>query len=134
MEEITQEQVIRTFDEMEPIYAALTRKMEVLIQELLNNLPVKVQSVTSRTKERKSFINKFSKGLDKYKKLEDITDLSGIRITCWFLDQIPLIEEIIKENFKINGELSINKKEIMDPDKFGYLSIHYIVSISSSRE
>jgi ppGpp synthetase/RelA/SpoT-type nucleotidyltranferase len=132
-EENSQEQFLKDFDEMKPIYEAFTQKVEGLVRELLTDSSLVVHSVTSRTKTRKSFRDKLSRGAEKYRKLEDITDLSGVRITCWFLDQIPLIEKIIKENFSVDDNLSIDKGEVMDPDRFGYVSVHYIVSLSANR-
>jgi putative GTP pyrophosphokinase len=134
MKENTKEKVLQDFKEARPIYEAFTHKVELLIQELINSNSIQVNSITSRTKDMESFSDKFSKIEGKYNKLEDITDLSGVRIICWFLDQIPNVEQIIRDNFKINNELSIDKREIMDPDRFGYVSIHYIVSFSSARE
>jgi len=134
MEKDIQENIIKDFDEIRPIYEAFTRKTEGLVQELLDSSFIRVQSVTSRTKEKESLLNKLSRDGEKYIKLEDITDLSGVRITCWFLDQIPLVAKIIEDNFKVINELSIDKSEIMDPDRFGYLSLHYVVSLPANRE
>lgn len=129
------EDILKKYDEMQPIYTAFTQKTEILIKELLGAASINVQDVGSRTKSRESLANKLTKdGGEKYQKLEDITDLSGIRITCWFLDQITPIEEIIKKNFKVFKNLSVDKRKIMDPDRFGYVSVHYIVTLSAERE
>ncbi len=134
MEKNTQEKILKDFDKMRLIYEAFTQKTEGLVQELLDSASIRIQSVTARTKEKESLLNKLSKNEGKYRKLEDVTDLSGVRITCWFLDQIPLVAKTIKDNFRVINELSIDKSEIMDPDRFGYLSLHYIVSLPANRE
>jgi ppGpp synthetase/RelA/SpoT-type nucleotidyltranferase len=68
-----------------------------------------------------------------YKKFSDVTDLSGVRIICYYKDDVDKVAEIIKENFLVHHELSIDKREILDPDRFGYLSLHYVVELPQER-
>ncbi len=134
MRENTQKEILRKFDEIRPIYDGFTQKMEELAKELLNASSIVVHSVTSRTKGKKSLIGKIQRESEKYQNLEDITDLSAIRITCWFLEQVPMVAKLMKENFEVIDRFSVDKREIMDPDRFGYLSLHYIVRLAQSRK
>ncbi len=59
--------------------------------------------------------------------------MSGIRIICYLLTEIEETANVIEQNFTILRDLSVDKKKLLDPDKFGYLSLHYIVKLSESR-
>ncbi len=126
--------ITKEYKEAEPVYSVFTRKVESLVQELLDNAAIQIHSVTSRVKKIDSLSDKLTRNPGKYEKLADVTDLSGVRVTCWFLDQISLVEKVIKDNFDIDSKLSVDKREEMDPDKFGYVSIHYIISLSPARK
>jgi len=43
------------------------------------------------------------------------------------------IAEIIQKEFVIDQENSVDRREIMESDKFGYLSLHYVVSLNEER-
>ena len=43
------------------------------------------------------------------------------------------IGSIIESEFLIDERNSIDKRRLLDPDRFGYLSLHYIVSFSNQR-
>jgi len=126
--------IMDEYTEQRVIYDQLTKKVENLIKNLLiaENFPI--HSITSRTKGIKSLGDKIEKEEKQYEKLIDITDLSGVRIICFFSEDVDIVAEIIKRNFKVNDELSVDKREILDPDKFGYVSLHYIIEISEDRE
>lgn len=63
--------------------------------------------------------------------LEDITDLAGIRIITYFADQVDLIASFVEEEFEVDRSNSVDKRELIDPEKFGYLSLHYVVKLPS---
>jgi len=125
--------ILKDFENHRPVYEAFTEKIETLLFELLKEASIDIHSVTSRVKNLDSLEDKLLRGEEKYLSLDDLTDLSGVRITCWLLEQIPRIEQVIRENFDIDDTLSIDKREVMDPDRFGYVSIHYIISLTEGR-
>ena len=100
---------------------------------LFRSSNIKVHSVSSRTKESKSFNKKISKVEKEYTKLTQITDISGARIICLFADQVDEIAKVIGDNFTIYPDLSVDKRAILDPDRFGYLSLHYVVTLTKER-
>jgi hypothetical protein len=59
--------------------------------------------------------------------------LSGVRIICYFANQVDKVAEIIDSNFIVHPELSTDKRKVLDPDRFGYLSLHYVVELSEDR-
>ena len=47
---------------------------------------------------------------------------------------IDTVSKIIDDNFEIDTESSVDKSKILKADQFGYLSVHYIVSLDSNRK
>lgn len=114
-------------------YEEFTKKIHKLIESLLTESNIRVHSLDKRTKDVKSLEEKLKRKGDSYNKLADITDLSGIRIICYLLTEVEEVANVIEQNFTILRNLSVDKKKLLDPDKFGYLSLHYIVKLSESR-
>jgi putative GTP pyrophosphokinase len=129
--------MVDAYKEERPLYEAYTKKIGELIKALLEEPTtsenIRVHSVTTRTKEVDKFSEKVRREGKEYKNFFDVTDLSGVRIICYYKDDVDKVAEIIRENFLVHLELSIDKREILDPDRFGYLSLHYVVELSQER-
>jgi ppGpp synthetase/RelA/SpoT-type nucleotidyltranferase len=94
---------------------------------------LQVHSTTSRVKSRDSYKRKLQLKGDRYRDISDVTDLAGIRIITYFSDQVDQVAQIVKREFRVDEENSIDKRLVLDPDRFGYLSMHYVVSLSDQR-
>jgi putative GTP pyrophosphokinase len=125
--------IIHEYHNNQKLYDDFSTKVKGLVTQLLEEKQFNVHSVTSRTKDVRSLEKKIHGEGKDYQKLEEITDLSGIRIICYFSDEVDEIAKIITDNFYVLPELSIDKRKILDPDRFGYLSLHYIVELSDLR-
>lgn len=126
--------ILKEYDEKYRTIESFTSDLEKLLSKLLNSANLRVHSVTSRVKTRDSLIAKCGRISEvKYKRLNDITDISGIRIITFFPDEVDAVAELIQKEFKINYKLSDDKRAELDPDKFGYLSLHYIAKLSRGR-
>lgn len=124
--------ILRQFDERNSVLESLSKTAETLINSLLNHNQIYPHQICSRLKNRTSLEKKIlRKGL-KYKNIDDITDIVGLRIISYFEDEIDDIAKIINEEFKIDVENSIDKRQI-DSDKFGYRSLHFVVSFNRDR-
>ncbi len=124
--------ILSEYDDNKKTNIEYSESLQSLIVNLLNCNDVKVHTINSRVKERKSLENKIEeKG--GYTCLSDITDVIGVRIITHFADEVDFIAKIIKKEFIIDAENSIDKRETLEPDKFGYLSLHYIISLKKER-
>ncbi|MGI8488948.1 hypothetical protein QWJ20_10455 [Pectobacterium sp. S5] len=112
------------------------KEMGVSINALLNTLVRKnnidTHSISHRVKNHSSLENKIQKK-KKYKNLKDITDILGFRIITFYSSDIDDLEDLIKKEFIIDEENSIDKRKAIEPDRFGYMSLHYIVSLRRER-
>ena len=115
-------------------YDSFTKKLELLVKEILESNSLMFHSVSGRTKERKSLANKVeTKSTAHYKSLEDITDLSGIRIITYFSDDVDRVADAISKEFNVDHKASIDKRAQHDSNAFGYMSLHFIVSLTDNR-
>ena len=59
--------------------------------------------------------------------------MAGIRGITYFEDNVRDLSKIIERKFDIDTTNSLNKRDLLVPDRFGYLSLHYVVKLSASR-
>ncbi len=114
-------------------YEKLSTKAQGLIEELIRKNNIGVKSITVRTKDMESLKRKIESKNYKYSSLEQITDLSGVRVITYYSDDVYKVEEIIKNNFKVDSFNSIDKAKILEYDRFGYLSLHYVVELTEDQ-
>ncbi len=127
------EGILEQFDMEAARYEAFALKIRGLIIEILNEQGKDVHSVSHRVKTRASFKSKIFREGKEYTGLADVTDLCGIRIIAYFPDDVDSIAGLIEKEFQVDGENSIDKRAILDPDRFGYLSLHLVVSLPLDR-
>ena len=127
------EVILENYKNNKKTFDNFAQKLEILLKELFDEKDVNYQNISTRTKDTNSLTKKVE-SKNKYSKLEDITDLVGCRIIAYFEDDVEKIIQIIKEEFIIDEKNSIDKKQILEPDRFGYLSYHIICSISDTRK
>ncbi len=125
--------VLNEYDKDCTLYADFTAKIYELVKELLKENAIFVHSVNPRVKSRGSLEKKLNKADRKYSRLQDVTDISGIQIITYFSDDVDKVASIVEKEFNIDKENSVDKRTLMDPDRFGYLSIHYVAQINSER-
>lgn len=128
--------LLEKFDADEHIYEKLSIKVEELIKNCLDRkleYDKVVHNIESRVKKRKSLEEKLQLEEYKYKTLEEITDITGIRIITFFENDIEKISEVIRSEFVIDEEKSQNKKDKLSTNEFGYLSLQLVVSFTDAR-
>ena len=125
--------ILNEYEEKSNLYSEYGKKLELLIKEFLIDEKIHFHSVSNRKKDIESLERKINKPEQSYKKLEDITDLCGLRIITYFSDDVERVSKIIEREFNIDSENSSNKADLLDPDRFGYLSVHYIASNNQDR-
>ncbi|WP_346352973.1 hypothetical protein [Azotosporobacter soli] len=126
-------QILAQYREQIDLYRDFTQQLLTLVADLLKAEGIRIHSLTARTKEEDSLEEKIAKNPGKYFCLEDITDIAGLRITTYFEDDVDRVAAIIQREFYIDELNSIDKRLLIDPDRFGYLSLHYVASLAASR-
>lgn len=108
-------------------------KLETVVSEILHKLvkenDILVNSIEHRVKKEDSLMGKLYRKGDSYHSLDDLTDLFGARIICYFGDGVDQVCRLIEQNFEVDWENSADKRTLLKADSFGYLSVHYICSL-----
>ncbi len=125
--------ILGEFDEKCELFEDFTDKLGVLISELLRLEEITVHSIEGRDKKRDSLEKKLQKTEKSYNCLEDVTDISGLRVITYFSEDVDKIADIIEREFIIDQENTVDKRNLMESDRFGYLSLHYVVSLTEDR-
>jgi putative GTP pyrophosphokinase len=117
-----------------PSYEAFTGALAQLLRNLLSASDIEILAIESRTKTSESFSDKVRSDdkVGKYDNLQDITDLTGIRIIAYLREDCDRICDIIKNNFTVDKKNSIDKGADRE-DQFGYSSTHFVVSFDRRR-
>jgi len=105
--------------------------VNTLIKSLVKDT-INPHQISFRIKDSDSLANKLLKKNDKYTALNEITDLVGLRIITYFEDDIDKVADIFKTEFDIDFPNSVDKR-LIESDKFGYRSLHYVASLSDER-
>ena len=113
---------------------SLTARLQALIVDLLAEASLEVIQIEARTKAIDSFTEKISRKRVKYANpLAEVTDLVGLRIITYYREDVTRVGEILKKEFQIDATNSVDKAAALDPDRFGYTSVHYVVTLSPDR-
>jgi putative GTP pyrophosphokinase len=125
--------ILTDYDKKIDDFKNFTVRVKGLIEQLISEAGIKLHSITYRIKDRASLSNKLNRPAAHYTELEDITDISGIRIITYLTENILPVSQVIEKEFEVDFQNSIDKSQVLDPDRFGYLSVHYVVSLSKGR-
>jgi ppGpp synthetase/RelA/SpoT-type nucleotidyltranferase len=66
--------------------------------------------------------------------LHQLTDLCGARIIARNRAEVDAVSQYIEDSFDIDWSNSVDTTRRLDPDEFGYRSIHYIVSLRAGMD
>ena len=127
------EELTSLYKDSRPLYEKFTEKLKSLVDELIHSQGIECHVIESRTKEADSFREKIIRKHEKYTQLTDITDLSAIRIIVYYPSDISKIVFFLENEFSIDRENSKISGEDLNPNEFGYLSTHLVISLNSQR-
>jgi len=116
------------YDRLLYIRTYLARELEKRIFKLISAVPSHPTRVKARVKSFKSYYRKYLRQLkDDVSEPPHITDVIGIRITSLFLEDLGLVENLIKKHFQV---VEVEKKGMKHTFReFGYDSTHLLIII-----
>ena len=130
----TAEQLTAEYAARHASYIELTNRTEALIVDLLNSRGIQVIQVESRTKSVDSFAEKVRrKGRTMIDSLDAVTDLSGIRVITYYLEDVVRVSEMIHAEFEVDDVNSGDKVDSLAADQFGYRSDHLVCRLNDGR-
>ncbi len=129
MEEDPHRVILGEYDERAPLYAEFASTVHALVAACLNKRKIKVHSVSFRVKKRDSLAGKLTGGGYRYAHIEDVTDVAGVRVVTYFADEVDNIARLIEDEFTVDWGNSVDKRAMLEHDRFGYLSLHHVVGL-----
>ncbi len=127
------ETILREYDGNLKAYERLTQAVRCGLEQLLAEHGLGQVMITDRIKSRESLNAKLLRKHGKYQSADQVTDIVGFRLISFFADQVDQMAEILDKNFVVDKEKSIDKRELIDPNTFGYVSLHYICSLPEGK-
>ncbi|WP_411554619.1 GTP pyrophosphokinase [Pectobacterium brasiliense] len=124
--------LVNEFIVKEADYLQFGTAMNTLISRLITIGGINTHSVHFRVKEKNSLGDKIELK-NKYQSLDEITDIVGVRIITYYSTDIEEVEKLIRNHFLVDEENTIDKRKTYEPDRFGYMSLHYVVSLNEAR-
>ena len=122
------EDLMDEFRERLPELEQLAKDAYNQLQKALRAQGIYVTAMEQRVKTEQSLAGKLELKGAKYKTLEDITDLVGIRVITFYTDEVDKVAAIAKSVFDIDWKESVDKRK-HQLNAFGYNSLHYICQL-----
>lgn len=125
-----------------PLLKAAEESFRTLVASLLaGNKEFPTPVVSSRLKDREEciskFIRKYQSDLEERKEpyeIKDyITDLIGVRVTCYYEIDVPHIRRILDDNFHVIEVTDKTSKLESRDDTFGYKGLHLDLDLNEDR-
>lgn len=129
----TDQQLLSAYDAFRPTYDAFVERLTALLEELLAVEGLRLLSISGRVKDRDSVMRKIAAGGGKYESILDITDIAGLRVIAYFADDVDKIGRVVRREFDVIEQHSVDKRAVLPAEQFGYLSLHEVIQLSSHR-
>lgn len=120
------EMILDEYRDRLPLYEKIRSTVSDRLHQCLNENGLVVAALESRIKTEKSLTGKLELKGYKYHTVEDITDIVGVRIVTFFSDEVDIISALVEKLFDIDWDNSVDKRKMLEIDRFGYMSLHYI--------
>ncbi len=120
------EMLMQQYNELRPTLEQLSENAYDLLRHALRKQGIYVTAIEHRVKTEKSLAGKLELKGAKYKSIDDITDLVGLRVITFYTDEVDKVAAIAKRIFDIDWKESVDKRKLHQLNAFGYNSLHYI--------
>lgn len=124
-------ELIERYLEQRTLYDDYRKIVGELINSFLANQGIRPQLITSRVKQIDSLQHKIQR--KNYTDLEEITDLSGVRVILYFESEIQKVVEVLKKQFEVYEVINTEDRFRTNPRSLGYRAVHLIVSLNKER-
>ena len=124
--------LLAQYNSLLPVYRQMADVIPEKLKEVFGEAGIIIAALEHRVKTEESLTGKLKLKGGKYRDIFDITDLVGIRVITFYIDDVDKVASVLERLFDIDWENSIDKRKAHEIDSFGYLSLHYICRIPES--
>ena len=122
------EAILEEFRAGLPQFKSVAKEVYNTLKSTFEEAGLLVAAIEYRVKAEDSLAGKLELKGQKYKSLADITDIIGLRVITFYIDDVDKVASAVERLFTVDWENSVDKRKIHEIDSFGYLSLHYICS------
>jgi ppGpp synthetase/RelA/SpoT-type nucleotidyltranferase len=120
------EMILDEYRDRLPVLSKLKEVVLDILKRTLKENNMVVTAIEGRVKTENSLAGKLELKGNKYRTIDDITDIVGVRIITFFSDEVDKIAALVERMFEIDWDNSVDKRKMLEIDRFGYMSLHYI--------
>ena len=121
--------ILQEYEDNLPRFREVEAQVRETLRRTFQEAGLAVAAIESRVKGHDSFAGKLELKGHKYNSLANLTDILGLRVITFYIDDVVKVASAVERLFTIDWENSVDKRKIHEIDSFGYLSLHYICSI-----
>ena len=118
--------ILEEYRQQRPVFERMQETVPAQVRSVFEEAGIIVASIESRIKEEKSLAGKLELKGAKYASLADITDIFGMRIITFYIDDVDKVASVVERLFEVDWDNSVDKRKLHEVDSFGYMSLHYI--------
>jgi ppGpp synthetase/RelA/SpoT-type nucleotidyltranferase len=126
------EMLMEQYHERIHVYERLSHLADEALRKALDAQHVKVTAMEHRIKTESSLAGKLELKGAKYRTLDDVTDIVGMRVVTFYSADVDKVAAIVNEVFQVDWNNSVDKRKLHRLDSFGYNSLHYICKLPKS--
>ena len=123
------EAIMQEYHDNLPRFREVEQEVKEKLKRTLADAGLLVAAIESRVKAADSLAGKLELKGHKYNSLADLTDILGLRVITFYIDDVDKVASAVERLFTIDWENTVDKRKIHEIDSFGYLSLHYICSV-----
>ena len=123
------EAILQEYQDNLPRFREIEQEVKEKLKQTLADAGLLVAAIESRVKAYDSLAGKLELKGHKYNSLADLTDILGLRVITFYIDDVDKVASAVERLFEIDWDNSVDKRKIHEIDSFGYLSLHYICSV-----
>ena len=123
------QELLEQYRSLLPVYSKMAEVIPERLKDFFAEAGLIVAAVEHRVKTEESLAGKLQLKGNKYSSIYDITDIVGLRVITFYIDDVDKVASVLERLFEIDWENSVDKRKAHETDSFGYLSLHYICRI-----
>lgn len=120
--------ILQEYRDNLPLFEKEAAEVFEKLKQTLAVAGINVAAIEYRIKTEDSLAGKLELKGSKYKSLSDITDIIGVRVITFYIDDVDKVSSAIDRLFDIDWDNTIDKRKVHEINSFGYMSLHYICS------
>lgn len=126
---------VKTYASKHRLYDVFSLNLKGLVRDLIKRAQIEFHDVECRAKSLESFRKKIERPDKAYADpLREVSDLAGVRVILYYEEDVRKVCRLIEREFVIEKSQSVDKAKSLAEDQFGYRAVHYVITLSKSRQ